>query len=93
MACGLPVAHTNYGAGAEVVGDAGLLIDPHDWVINKSHSRYANLSPESIAAEIEKLFLSPSLREQLRDKGISRAKQFSWENYRTALWRAFNGES
>jgi glycosyltransferase involved in cell wall biosynthesis len=93
MACGLPVAHTNYGAGAEVVGDAGALIQPNDWVVNKSHSRYANLSPESIAEEIEKMFLSPSLREQMREKGLSRAKQFSWDGYRTALWRAFNGES
>jgi glycosyltransferase involved in cell wall biosynthesis len=79
MACGLP--------------DAGTLIQPHDWIVNKSHSRYANLSPESIAAEIEKMFLSPSLREQMREKGLSRAKQFSWDGYRTALWRAFNGES
>jgi len=93
MACGLPVAHTKYGAGAEVVGDAGILMEPYDWVVNKSHSRYANLSPESIAAEIEKMFLSPSLREQMRAKGIQRAKHFSWDAYRTALWRAFNGEA
>ena len=93
MACGLPVAHTNYGAGAEVIGDAGILIEPHDWVVNKSHSRYANLSPESIAAEIEKMFLSPSLREQMRENGLQRVKQFTWEAYRTALWRAFNGEA
>jgi len=93
MACGLPVAHTNYGAGAEVIGDAGILIEPHDWVVNKSHSRYANLSPESIATEIEKMFLSPSLREQMRANGLQRVKQFTWEAYRTALWRAFNGEA
>ena len=93
MACGLPVAHTNYGAGAEVVGDAGVLIEPHDWVINKSHSRYANLSPESIANEIERMFLSPSLREKYREKGLARAKQFTWTDYRTALWRAFGGKS
>lgn len=90
MACGLPVAHTNYAAGAEVVGNAGVLIDPHDWVYNKSHSRYANLSPQSIADVIEKMFLNPVLREELRSKGLERAKAFTWDAYRTALWRAFN---
>jgi glycosyltransferase involved in cell wall biosynthesis len=93
MACGLPVAHTNYGAGAEVVGSAGMLLDVNDWVVNKSHSRYANLSPQTIADAIEKMFMNSTFREDLRAKGIERAKKFSWDSYRTALWRAFNGES
>jgi hypothetical protein len=28
----------------------------------------------------------------MREKGLIRAKQFSWDGYRTSLWRAFNGE-
>ena len=52
--------------------------------------------PEPHALEgkiLSLLFLSPSLREQMRAKGLDRAKHFSWDAYRTALWRAFNGES
>ena len=85
MASGLPVITTNYSAQAEVVGKAGILIDPHDWEINKSCSVYGNLDPSDIAREIERLIKSPELRRQYARKGIERAKDFRWGDYRKIL--------
>ena len=93
MACGLPVVHTNYAAGAEVIGNAGVKLAVNDWVVNKSHSRYANVSPHAIAIEIERLKKSPERRKQLSAKGIERAKIFAWDDYRTALREAFSDQS
>jgi glycosyltransferase involved in cell wall biosynthesis len=49
----------------EVTGDAALLVDPYD--------------PSAIANAISRVISSPSLREDLRKKGLARARQFSWE--------------
>lgn len=85
MASGLPVITTNYAAQAEVVGKAGILIDPHDWEINKSSAIYGNLDPADIAHEIERLIKSPELRKQYARKGIERAKDFRWDDYKKVL--------
>jgi len=93
MACGLPVLHTNYAAGAEVIGNAGVKLAVNDWVVNKSHSRYANVSPHAIAIEIERLKKSPERRKQLSAKGIERAKSFSWDDYRNMIKEAFSDQA
>jgi glycosyltransferase involved in cell wall biosynthesis len=85
MASGLPVITTNYAAQAEVVGKAGILIDPYDWEVNKSCSVYGNLNPADIAQQIERLIKSPELRKQLARKGVERAKDFRWDDYRKTL--------
>lgn len=85
MASGLPVITTNHAAQAEVVGKAGVLIDPHDWEINKSSAIYGNLDPADIAREIERLIKSPELRKQYARKGIERAKDFRWDDYKKVL--------
>ena len=64
MACGCPVITSNDTSVPEVVGDAGVLINPY--------------STEQIAHEIERLVCSESLRAQLITKGLSRAGMFSW---------------
>jgi glycosyltransferase involved in cell wall biosynthesis len=65
MACGIPVLTSKVCSLPEVVGDAGVLVDP--------------LDVEAIADGIRRLVLDSDLREELRQKGLLRAKEFSWE--------------
>lgn len=65
MACGCPVIVSNAASLPEVCGDAALYCNP--------------CSPEDIAEKISLLMADPRLREDLRQKGLERAKQFTWE--------------
>lgn len=65
MACGCPVIVSNVASLPEVCGDAALYCDPY--------------SPEDIADKIKMLIENPSLQEELRQKGLERAKLFTWE--------------
>jgi len=65
MACGTPVITSNISSLPEVAGDAGILIDPYNI--------------RAIADAMRTIGESPSLRSQLRNLGLARAKQFSWE--------------
>ncbi|MCS7179008.1 MAG: glycosyltransferase family 1 protein [Anaerolineae bacterium] len=65
MACGTPVVVSNVASLPEVVEDAGLLIDPHD--------------PQAIAEAITRVLSDPALAEELRQRGLERAKMFTWE--------------
>ena len=62
--CGTIVITSNNTSCPEVAGDAALLCDPKN--------------PEEISAAIIKLENSENLREDLRQKGFIRAKEFSW---------------
>ncbi|MGA8212333.1 MAG: glycosyltransferase family 1 protein [Candidatus Sulfotelmatobacter sp.] len=64
MACGVPVVTSNVCSLPEVVGDAAILIDP--------------LRVEDIADAIRRLVEDSVLRQRLREKGLMRAKKFSW---------------
>lgn len=66
MACGTPVLTSNTTSLPEIAGDAALLVNP--------------LSVDEIAVGIERLCRDPELREHLRQKGLSRAKQFCWDD-------------
>jgi glycosyltransferase involved in cell wall biosynthesis len=65
MASGVPVVASNVSSLPEVVGDAGLLVDPAD--------------PHEIAGGIYRVLTEPGLRDALRKKGLARAAEFSWE--------------
>ena len=65
MACGAPVVTSNVSSLPEVTGGAAVLVDPYD--------------VESIADGIARVLSDPALREELRVKGIARAREFSWE--------------
>jgi len=65
MSYRVPVITSNYGAMAEVAGDAALLVDPYN--IDK------------IAEAMYKVLTDQDLRKNLINKGLERAKQFSWE--------------
>jgi glycosyltransferase involved in cell wall biosynthesis len=72
MACGAPVVTSAGTATAEVVGDAGLLIDP--------------AAPADIARALEWILDDPTLAADLRARGRERAASFTWE--RTAALTA-----
>jgi glycosyltransferase involved in cell wall biosynthesis len=65
MASGTPVVTSNVSSLPEVAGDAAVLVDPY--------------SPEAIAEGIIQVLTNPTLREDLRVRGLARARQFSWE--------------
>lgn len=65
MASGVPVIASNASAIPEVVGDAGLLFDPND--------------PDDLRAKMEEVLSNEELCEELGQKGLERAKTFSWE--------------
>ncbi|PSH03642.1 MAG: glycosyltransferase family 1 protein [Acidobacteria bacterium] len=64
IACGTPVVTANTSALPEVAGEAALLVDP--------------TSVEQIAHAIGRIAGDSILRQQLREKGLARAAQFSW---------------
>lgn len=66
MACGCPVVAARAASMPEIYGDAALYCNPHD--------------PGDIAEKIRTLLEDPSLREDLRQKGPARARQFTWIN-------------
>ena len=64
MACGVPVVASNVSSLPEVVGDAALLVEPTDVA--------------SIAGAMERLFTDDVLAKELRERGLSQARLFSW---------------
>ena len=75
MACGTPVVVSKAGALPEVCGDAALYCDPYDI--------------DDIKNKIEMLLGDESLREELRQKGLERAKRFTWEKAAAAHMQVF----
>ena len=65
MACGVPVACSNASSLPEVVGDAALLVPPQD-----AHAWQAALY---------NLLTDVDLRSDLRLRGLTRARQFTWD--------------
>ena len=64
MTVGLPVVASNRGALPEVVGDAGLLIAPDDTA--------------GFADAMERLLADEGLARRCAERGIERARAFSW---------------
>jgi glycosyltransferase involved in cell wall biosynthesis len=64
MTLGCPVVASNTSSLPEVAGEAALLVDPDQ--------------PQLIAAAMQKLLDAPSLTQNLRAKGLERAKDFTW---------------
>lgn len=75
MTLGAPVVTSNTSSLPEVVGDAALLIDPHD--------------STSLAKAILQVISDPKLRNQLIDKGKKRAKLYSWERTAKETLKAY----
>ena len=69
MGCGCPVICSNASSLPEVAGDAAVLFDPRDG--------------GRLALELSRVLASPALRDELRARGVARAREFSWD--RTAV--------
>jgi glycosyltransferase involved in cell wall biosynthesis len=74
MACGTPVVASGVSSIPEVVGDAGILVDP--------------LQPTSIADGLCRIFTDDGLCKELRERGLERARRFSWEATARAVQQA-----
>ncbi len=66
MQCGVPVITSNTSSLPEVVGDSGILVDPHD--------------TEQIAQAMLQLLSDTELRRFYVEKGLEKAKEFSWKD-------------
>jgi glycosyltransferase involved in cell wall biosynthesis len=75
MAAGVPVVAANATAMIEVVGDAGLLVDPH--------------SEREVTEAIARLVTDADLHAALSLRGRERAAQFSWRSGAASLVTAF----
>jgi len=65
MACGVPVVCSNASSLPEVVGEAALLVDPHD--------------VDALAEAIVRAWCDKDLREELIARGFRQVRRFSWE--------------
>ncbi|MDD1680791.1 MAG: glycosyltransferase family 4 protein [Methanoregula sp.] len=65
MACGCPVIASDRTAIPEVVGDAGILLDPED--------------PEAWCTALSRVLDEPATREEMKQKSLRRAALFSWD--------------
>ncbi len=64
MACGTPVIASRTSALPEVVGEAGLLVDP--------------LDAEALAEALRRALSDRDLSQQLSERGLARARGFTW---------------
>ncbi|GAC1476659.1 MAG: glycosyltransferase family 1 protein [Ktedonobacterales bacterium] len=65
MACGAPVVSSERTSLPEVVGSAGILVNPED--------------PDALGAAIKRVLTSRELSDDLRARALARVKQFSWD--------------
>ena len=75
MTVGVPVVAAARGALPEVVGDAGLLVDP--------------LDVTALADALERVLRDDQLRDRLSAAGGARARRFSWRASADALTGAY----
>lgn len=72
MACGTPVVAAGIPALREVAGEAAYLVDPY--------------SPENMAEGVNRVLTDDHLREDLKIRGLDRARQFSWTRCARETW-------
>jgi len=85
QACGTPVLTSNVSSLPEAAGDAALMVDPYD--------------VETLAVGLERLLTDELLRHELRERGLTHAREFTWPHaaqetacvYRRALAEAEGG--
>lgn len=73
MACGVPVLTSNLTSLPEVCGEAALLVDPYD--------------ESAIAEGITRISSSSDLRNKLREKGLARVQQYTWDRTAELTWK------
>jgi glycosyltransferase involved in cell wall biosynthesis len=75
MSAGVPVVAAGRGALPEVLGDAGLLVNPDD--------------PEEVASAMHRMLTDTPTSLVCAERGLARAQTFSWDRTATALRGAY----
>jgi glycosyltransferase involved in cell wall biosynthesis len=75
MACGTPVVTSNVSSMPEVAGEAAVLVDPYD--------------VRSIADGIRRAATDEPLRQALIERGLARARTFSWADSVERIHRTY----
>jgi glycosyltransferase involved in cell wall biosynthesis len=65
MSFGTPVVVSDRASLPEVVGEAGLLVNPDD--------------PEDIARALGRVLAEEPLRARMRERGLAQAAHFAWD--------------
>lgn len=65
MACGLPTITSNVSSLPEVVGNGAIMVDPYN--------------ADEITQAMDLCLSNEDLRLELREKGLTQAKKFSWQ--------------
>jgi glycosyltransferase involved in cell wall biosynthesis len=77
MACGTPVVTSNTSSLPEVVGEAGLMVDPHD--------------VRALREAMERALIDEHLRTELRTRGLEQAGRFTWEKTAQQTLEVYRG--
>ena len=75
MACGCPVITSNTSSLPEVVGDAGIMIDPNDI--------------DGLTESMHKILTDKELREEMSKKSLERAKYVQLEKTAKETWDVY----
>jgi glycosyltransferase involved in cell wall biosynthesis len=75
MACGVPVLASDASSLPEVLGDAGVMLPPHE--------------PAAWAAAVLALLADGAKRATLAQRGVARAAEFTWERTAVATRAAY----
>lgn len=75
LACGIPTVVSNVSSLPEVVGNAGLKVEPGD--------------PGELMMAVRKILESPALREEMRGKALEQASLFRWERTAAEMEEVF----
>jgi len=75
MACGCPVITSNISSLPEVVGNAGITVNPYD--------------VEELVEAMYRVLNDEDLRKELSKKGLERSKLFSWRKTAEETWKVY----
>ena len=75
MACGCPVVSSNASSLPEVMGDAGIIVDP--------------LDVDGIAEAVSRVLGDRHLRQQMVAKGLVQASKFTWHRAAEETWGVY----
>ncbi len=76
LACGIPVIASNLSALPEVVGEAGVLVDPYH--------------VDALAAAMTRLLGDADLKLRLRAAGLAQAAKFTWVGMAAKLLKVYH---
>ena len=76
MACGIPVITSNVASLPEVVGEAGILVDP--------------LNEKEIVEAYDRILSDENLKREMIKKGIEQSKKFQWKESAKVLEKIYD---